>query len=93
MNESSTKICCKNLCHEAKLVSIFPTNFLLQGTNSSPALPAFWGWVCSGEKSEVLYLMFKIRIKRNKARNPSPALDLKLYNVMSNIWITTSGKS
>ena len=57
MNESSTKICCKNLCHEAKLVSIFPTNFLLQGTNSSPALPAFWGWVCSGEKSEVLYLI------------------------------------
>ena len=57
MKTSSTKIYLKNVSHEAKLVSIFPTNFLSGETNSSPALPASWEWVCLGEKSEVLYLL------------------------------------
>ena len=48
------KVCHKNVRLEAKLVSIFPTNFLSQETNSPPALSAFWEWVCSGEKWEVL---------------------------------------
>ena len=34
--------------------------------------------------------MFKIRIKRNKAEKGE---DLKLYNVMFNIWISTLDKS
>ena len=57
MKSLLTKICHKNICHEAKLVSIFLTNFLVQETNSSPVLLAFWEWVCSGEKSEMLYLL------------------------------------
>ena len=58
MKSLTTKTCLKNICHEPKLVSIFPMNFLLQETNSSPALPAFWECACSGEKSEVLYLLY-----------------------------------
>ena len=58
MKSSSAKICPKNVRHhEAKLVSVFPINFLLLETNSSPALPAFWGPACLGAKSEVLYLL------------------------------------
>ena len=51
-------------------------------SNSSPALPAFWGWVFSGEKLEVLYVMIKTRTKRNKA---GKGTDLKLYDVKFNI--------
>ena len=57
MKSLSMKICRTNVRHEAKVVSVFPTNFLSRETNSSPTLPAFWEWVCSGEKSEVLYLL------------------------------------
>ena len=57
MKSLTAKICLKNTCHEAKLVPIFPMNFLSQETNLSPALPAFWEWACSGEKSKVLYLL------------------------------------
>ena len=57
MKSLSAKICRKNVRHEGKLVSIFPTNFLLREINSSPAPPGFLGRVCSGEKSEVLYLL------------------------------------
>ena len=63
----SAKICHKNISHEAKLASGFPTNFLLRETNLSPALPAFWEWVSLGEKLGVRYLCFKIRIEMNQA--------------------------
>ena len=79
---SSENICCRNVHHKTKLVSIFSTNILLQETNSSPGLPACWRRVCSGEKSEVLYVMSKIRIEWNKA---GKGIDLKLYNVTFNI--------
>ena len=49
MKNSLAKICCKNVRHEAKLVSVFPTNFLLRETNSSPAVAVIWGWVCPGD--------------------------------------------
>ena len=52
MKSSSAKICPQNVRPEAKLVPIFPTNFSSRKTNPSPALPAFWGRVCSGEKSK-----------------------------------------
>ena len=40
---------------------------LLRETNSSPALPAYWEWVCSGEKSEVLFLLrLKLGLKEIK---------------------------
>ena len=57
MTTLSTKVCHKNIRHEAKLVLISPTNFLSQETNTYPAILAFWGGVCSGEKSDVLYLL------------------------------------
>ena len=62
MKSSSVKFCHKN--GQAKLVSIFPTNFSSQETNSSPALPRFWGQICSGEKTEVLYLLSRSYIKQ-----------------------------
>ena len=55
MERLSEKICNKNECHEAKLVSIFPMNFFLKRKNLFPAFPAFWGQVYSGEKLKVLY--------------------------------------
>ena len=57
MKSLLAKICRKNVRQEAKVVSIFPTNFLSRKTNLSPALPVFRERVCSGEKSKVLYLL------------------------------------
>ena len=49
MKSLLAKICFKKVLHEAKLVSILPTNFLLWETNLSAALPAIWRQGCSGE--------------------------------------------
>ena len=57
MKTSSTSICCKNVHHEARLVSIFPGNSESCEINSSPGLAGFWGRVCLGDKLKVLYLL------------------------------------
>ena len=57
MKSSLTSICCKNVHHEARLVSIFPGNFESHEINSSSGLAGLWGQVCSGDKLKVLYLL------------------------------------
>ena len=56
------KICCKNVDHEAKLVSIFPTNFLLQKPNLSPGLSVFWECLFRREIGSIIFVMFKSKI-------------------------------
>ena len=92
MKSLSAKICRKKVRHhEAKLVSIFPTNFLSREANSSPAFSAFWGrFFFKREIGSIISVMFKIRIERNKA---GKVIDIKLYNVTLNILIRTLGKS
>ena len=89
MKSSRAKIFRKNVYNEAKLVPIFTTNFSRE-KNSFPTLLAYWRRVCSGEKSKVISVMFKIRIERIKAEK---VIELKLYNVKFNIWIRALGKS
>ena len=85
------KICSKNKCYEATLVSIFPMNFLSWETNLFPALPAFRGMgLLRREIGSIISVMFKRSIERNKV---GKGIDLKLYNVTFNIWIKTLWKS
>ena len=69
VQSSSAKIYSKSVRHKAKLVSLISTNFLSRETNSSLALPAFWGRVFSGEKSRIAYLLcLKLASKGMKQR-------------------------
>ena len=85
MKSSSAKICSENVCHQAKLLAIFPRNFLLQKNLVSITSKILKTSLFRREIGNKISAMFKVKIERNKAGHPSPVLDLKLYNLTFNI--------